>query len=42
MNRLVIAAAGFGSCTVVLADPERLETWWIALKLRHRSIARIA
>jgi galactokinase len=36
-----ITGAGFGGCIVALIEPERMETWWSALKLRHPSIERI-
>lgn len=36
-----ITGAGFGGCIVALVEPERVETWWSALKLRHPSIERI-
>ncbi|WP_340693794.1 galactokinase family protein [Hyphomonas sp.] len=37
-----ITGAGFGGCIVALVDPDRLESWWNALKLRHPSIERVA
>ncbi|KCZ93393.1 galactokinase [Hyphomonas johnsonii] len=37
-----ITGAGFGGCIVALVDPDHVETWWSALKLRHPSIARVA
>jgi len=37
-----ITGAGFGGCIVALVDPERMETWWSALKRQHPSIEWIA
>lgn len=36
-----ITGAGFGGCIVALVEPERMEDWWSALKLRHPSIERV-
>jgi galactokinase len=36
-----ITGAGFGGCIVALVEPQRMDTWWSALKRRHPLVKRI-